>query len=91
MFFSIFYTGLVSLIIILLAHSLWNYLRDTFTEKKTKDLVGSHIQKYKTIIEELQKKTAQSEITEEDKEVLDDDLDKYILTLDSSSTTRIDL
>ena len=45
---------LISIIIIFLVHNLIIYFRDTYTTKKTKDVVGFHIQKYKTIMNELQ-------------------------------------
>jgi hypothetical protein len=45
---------IISIIIILFVHYIWNYLKDTFTTKKTKDLVNSQVQKYKKIMEEIQ-------------------------------------
>jgi hypothetical protein len=33
-------------------HYLWNYIKDTYSTKKTKDLVGSQTQKYKTMLNE---------------------------------------
>jgi predicted negative regulator of RcsB-dependent stress response len=53
-FLSIGTTLLVSVIIIWLGHILWNRLKDTYSKKKTKDLVNTQIQKYKQVIEELQ-------------------------------------
>lgn len=50
-------------------HSIWNYLRDTYTTKKTKDLVNSQIQKYKNMMEELQQNT--NEIIEKSQEERD--------------------
>jgi hypothetical protein len=43
-----------SIIIILLGHYIWIYLKDNYSVKKTKDLVGSQIQKYKTILNDIQ-------------------------------------
>jgi hypothetical protein len=43
-----------SLIIILAGHHLWNYLRDKYTVKKTKDIVNVQVEKYKKIVVELQ-------------------------------------
>ena len=45
---------IVSFIIIILGHRIWIYLKDTYSVKKTKDLVGSQIQKYKTILNDIQ-------------------------------------
>ena len=33
-------------------HFLWNYIKDTYSTKKTKDLVGSQTQKYKNMLDE---------------------------------------
>ena len=47
-------TIIISLLIIFIMHQLWDYLKDKYSVKKTKDLVSSQIQKYKTILEEIQ-------------------------------------
>ena len=44
----------ISISIILLGHWFWNYLKDTYTTKKTKDLVNIQIEKYKKIVDEIQ-------------------------------------
>jgi hypothetical protein len=43
-----------SIIIIYGSHNIWNYLKDTYSTKKNRDLVNSQITKYKRIIEEIQ-------------------------------------
>ena len=55
---------LISILIIFTMHNLINYFKDTYTTKKTKDIVGFHVQKYKTIMNELQ------EINEREKQIL---------------------
>jgi hypothetical protein len=45
-----------SLFLIFGFHYLWNYLKDTYTTKKTKDLVGFQTEKYKQIVNELLEK-----------------------------------
>jgi hypothetical protein len=45
---------IISIIIIFLTHNLVIYFKESYTTKKTKDVVGFHIQKYKTIMDELQ-------------------------------------
>ena len=50
-------TVVISILIIYLVHNLILYFRDTYTTKKTKDVIGFHIQKYKTIMDELQEDT----------------------------------
>ena len=39
--------------IIYFFHSSWNYLKDTYSTKKTKDLVNTQIEKYKKIAHEI--------------------------------------
>jgi hypothetical protein len=51
--FDILKTIVVSLIVIVIAHYVWNYIKDTYSEKKTKDLVGSQTEKYKSMLNEL--------------------------------------
>lgn len=45
---------IVSFIIILIIHHLYNYIKNTYTTKKTKDLVSFQVQKYKEILQEMQ-------------------------------------
>ena len=54
MWSSLFVNIIISILIIFIAHSLWNYIKNTYSTKKTKDLIGSQIQKYKTMIEQIQ-------------------------------------
>jgi hypothetical protein len=95
MFSSILLNILFSFTIIIGVHYLFNYLKDTFTVRKTKDVVGSQIEKYKMIIEDLEKKQTSEKgediITSSEKELLEDDLDEYITSLNSEHSTRIDL
>lgn len=44
---------IISIIIIYGLHYCWNYLKDTYSTKKTKDLVNTQIQKYKNIVDEM--------------------------------------
>jgi len=48
---------IISIIIVIAIHYLWNMIQNNYFKKytKTKDLVHSQMQKYKKIIEELQK------------------------------------
>jgi len=48
------WTIISSLLIIFILDNLVTYFKDTYTTKKTKDVVGFHIQKYQTIMDELQ-------------------------------------
>jgi hypothetical protein len=53
-FIWIFTNIIISLLIIFVIHWIWSYLKDTYSTKKTKDLVNTQINKYKQIINELQ-------------------------------------
>lgn len=70
------FTILISLLIILAGHFLWNYLRDTYTTKKTKNLIHGQIQKYQKIIEQMSQQSAKNEhfLNEKDAQELNDDL-----------------
>jgi ABC-type cobalt transport system substrate-binding protein len=50
---------IISIIIIILIHYLFNYLKDTYTTKKTKDLVKTQTDKYKTILDEIMNKKSE--------------------------------
>lgn len=42
--------------IILIGHHLWNRFIESHSTKKTKDIIGSQIQKYNSLLEEAQRK-----------------------------------
>jgi hypothetical protein len=56
MWISILSKIVISFIIIIVGHHLWIYIKEHYSVKKTKDLVGSQIQKYKTILNDIQEK-----------------------------------
>jgi hypothetical protein len=53
MILSVILSIFVSLLIIILGHKIWNYLEESYSVKKTDNIVHSQIEKYKNIIEEL--------------------------------------
>ena len=55
MWTSILINIIISVTIIILGHYLWVYLKDTYSDKVTKDIIGSQTQKYKAIIDEIQR------------------------------------
>lgn len=76
MWSSIFINIIISIIIIFIAHSLWNHIKNSYSTKKTKDLIGTQIQKYKTMMEELQR---QKETDGNDPEnSMEKDLEKWM-------------
>jgi hypothetical protein len=80
MWTSILINITISLSIILIGHYLWNYLLETYSDKVTKDIIGSQTQKYKVIIDELQRKTLYPEI-----EFCMTDTQEYPMILDTPS------
>lgn len=54
---QILFNIIISIIIIMIIHYLWTTIKNTYFVKysKTKDLVNGQMQKYKKIIEELQR------------------------------------
>jgi predicted negative regulator of RcsB-dependent stress response len=52
--YSVIKTLIASFLIIFIIDNLINYLKNTYTTRKTKDVVGFHIQKYQNIMDELQ-------------------------------------
>lgn len=67
-------------------HYFWNYLKETYTTKKTRDLVNTQIDKYKKILNDIQNnennkiKDSKKTIfeTEEEKQVMNDDLMNFL-------------
>ena len=62
MIFEFILYTLSSLLIIYSIHNLYNYLKNTYTTKKTKDLVVFHLNKYQDILETV--KTKNNEIND---------------------------
>ena len=70
---------IISIIIIILIHYLFNYLKDTYTTKKTKDLVKTQTEKYKTILDEMMNK--KNEVDDNlfiNSENMQNELDSYL-------------
>lgn len=83
--YSLLKTIFISLLIIFLVDNLIRYLKNTFTTKKTKDVVQFHVQKYQNIMEEMQEnKTHQPEnnekkdLDEMDLKDMNDDLTSFM-------------
>lgn len=56
MWWTIVQTTLVSILVIVVLHQLYTYCKNTYTIKKTKDILGHQTEKYKIIIDEIQEK-----------------------------------
>lgn len=77
---GIFIKIFVCLFIIYMVHSSWIYLKDTYSTKKTKDLVNTQIDKYKRIIHDMQENNQQQVpvLSEKDLESMDNDLTNFM-------------
>jgi len=77
MWISILINIICSILIIIIGHYLWIYMKETYSEKKVKDVLGSQTQKYKTIIDKLQQNKQINPI-EDDETDLKDDLEQFL-------------
>lgn len=50
---TILHTIVFSIILIIIFHYVWNYIKDSYSTKRTKDLVGFQTEKYKSIVKEI--------------------------------------
>ena len=75
-------TIIISIIIIATLHYAWNYIKDNYSSKKTKDLVGFQTEKYKTILDELMNKKEETVTTQfiskEEQCAMNDDLTQFM-------------
>lgn len=73
-------TIIISFLFIFIVHFVWNYIKDTYSVKKTKDLVGIQTQKYKSILEEViqNKNNPVTEPEEVIPQVNEDELTQYM-------------
>jgi hypothetical protein len=69
---------IISIFIIYIIHSTWEYFKDTYTNKKTKDLVNTQITKYQQMMEEMQQNTKSQSISKTDIQTMDDDLTLFM-------------
>jgi len=85
--FSLLFNIIVSIIIILIIHYLWNYLKDTYSTKKSRDLVNIQIDKYKKILDNIQNNQINNKMkdskkpifeTEQEKQSMNDDLMNFL-------------
>jgi len=69
---------IISIFIIYIIHSTWEYFKDTYTNKKTKDLVNTQITKYQQMMEEMQQNTKSQSISKTDIQTMNDDLTMFM-------------
>lgn len=67
-----------SLFVIFILHSFYNYLKENYSSKKTKDLVSFQVQKYQEIIQEMQNNQTQY-LSDQNKEIMKNELNELVL------------
>ena len=77
---------MISIFIIYAIHVFWNYLKDTLTVKKTKDLVSIQAEKYKKIVEEIQQTNRKPFETDMERKEMEADLSQYLAEITKLET-----
>ena len=80
MIINILFQIFISIIIIFSLHYLYNYFKNTYSTKKTKNIVDIQVQKYQDILNELQQNQSPNNVflTDEEKNKMNDELSKLI-------------
>lgn len=69
----------ISLGIMYTFHTLWEYLRDTYTPRKTKNLVETHSHKYQQILDDINTaNTPTPTLSETEIQRMDNDLTEFM-------------
>ena len=79
--FWILINVILSILVIYSGHYFWKYIKDTYSTKKTKDLVNVQIQKYKKIMTEMQNNNNKPFISNEEKLEMDMRLLEFMVLL----------
>lgn len=61
MWTALLINSILSIIIIVIAHQLWEYCKVNYTSPKTKNLVEMQAQKYKQIAEDMERNSIQNQ------------------------------
>jgi len=78
----------VSILVVYSGHCLWNYIKDTYSTKKTKNIVNTQIEKYKKMMKELQdlqennKISKEEFLNEKEKITMDKELNDFMNKID---------
>lgn len=84
---SIVINIIISIIIIFVCHSLFEYLKNTFSKKKTNDIIGFQIKKLKEMLNVINEPKIENNdilqdncevITEDEIQFLNEDLENFI-------------
>jgi SPX domain protein involved in polyphosphate accumulation len=81
-FFLFILNIIVYIVIIYIFHYLWEYLKNNYSQKKTKDVYNFQKNKYEQIVESIQQGQSQQPTSEslqnEDIEKLNNELESYV-------------
>lgn len=78
---TIIKTIIISILVILVLHFGYNYMKHNYSYKKTKDLVGIQTEKYKNILSEvLENKQSNSFLNVDEKHNMEKSLTEYLNT-----------
>jgi hypothetical protein len=83
----------VSILVIYIGHYLWNYIKDTYSTKKTKDLVNTQIEKYKKMMKEIQENNKISKeefLNETEKNTMDKELVEFMMNIEEPNQKKIE-
>jgi hypothetical protein len=78
---SILFHILISFVAIYLIHYLWNHFKNSWTTKKSKDLVNTHISKYKKIAEEAIQNYGKRDFENNETKILEKELGDYLTSI----------
>ena len=56
----------ISILIVYILHQLWEYMKDSYSTKRTKDRIGIQTEKYKKIIDDLSHRIHSTEESDKD-------------------------
>ena len=78
---SFLFNIIIYILLILALHFVWDYLKDNYSKKRTKDIISIQTSKYKQIINEINNHSANStkiNLDNNDVEKLNSDLESFV-------------
>jgi hypothetical protein len=75
----------ISILVVYVGHYLWNYIKDTYSTKKTKDLVNTQIEKYKKMMKQIQENNTgikEDFLNETEKNTMDKELVDFMMKIE---------
>lgn len=82
---------IISIIVIFIGDKIWNYIKNTYSTKKTKNLVNTQIQKYKKIMKGIQENNESNIfLNSSEKEIMDKRLTDFLKNIDENKIENKD-